>query len=106
MVRDILPGLARSIKLRQKKVGTGSSTSNLDDESAAIIAQTASTLESSLKDSRILLANISTTSSDWLESSVKDANENALFEVNKTYIKTIGELKGRSFLIEETIKQK
>ena len=27
-------------------------------------------------------------------------------EVNKTYIKTIGELKGRSFLIEEAIKQK
>jgi hypothetical protein len=106
MVRDILPGLARSIKLRQKKVGTGSSTSNLDEESAAIIAQTASTLESSLKDSRTLLTNISTTSSDWLESSIKEVNEKTLLDVNKSYIKTIGELKGRSFLIEETIKQK
>jgi hypothetical protein len=106
IVRDVLPVLARSIKLREKKVGTGSASNSLDDESITTIAQTASTLESSLKDSRVLLASISTTSSDWLESSIKDVNEKALVNVNKSYIKTIGELKGRSFLIEETIKQK
>ena len=105
IVRDILPALARSIKLRKKKV-SNASVSSLDEESASIIDQTATTLEVSLNDSRTLLAKVSTESSQWLESSLKEANEKNLLEVNKTYIKTIGELKGRSFLIEEAIKQK
>jgi hypothetical protein len=105
MVRDVLPILARSIKLRKKKVSTSTSGS-LDDESIATINQTASTLEGSLKDSRNLLTNISTASSTWLDSSVQNVNEKSLLDINKTFIKTIGELKGRSFLIEETINQK
>ena len=105
IVRDILPVLARSIKLRKKKVGNNSSSS-LDDETNTILAQTATTLEGSLNDSRTLLSNVSSASSNWLESSVKNVNEGTLLELNKSYIKTIGELKGRNFLIEETIKQK
>jgi len=83
IVRDILPAIARSLKLREKKVGTGS-VSSLDDEGSEIMGQTATTLETSLK----------------------DVNNKTLLDINKTYIKTIGELKGRSFLIEQTIKQK
>jgi hypothetical protein len=105
IVRDILPVLARSIKLRKKKVGNNSGSS-LDDETNTVLAQTATTLEGSLSDSRTLLSNVSSASSDWLESSVKNVNEGTLLNLNKSYIKTIGELKGRSFLIEETIKQK
>ena len=105
MVRDILPVLARSIKLRKKKVSNVAS-STLDEESSATISQTAETLENSLQESRNLLSNVSSTSSLWLDSSIKNANEKALLEVNKTFLKTIGELKGRSFLLEETIKQK
>jgi F0F1-type ATP synthase membrane subunit b/b' len=106
MVRDILPVLARSIKLRKKKVGGTSEGSSLDEETNAIIAQTATTLEGSLKDSQSLLSSVSTASSEWLDSSVKNVNESTLLDLNKTYIKTIGELKGRSFLIEQAIKQK
>jgi|TARA_B110000971_G_scaffold210692_1_gene238170 hypothetical protein len=106
MVRDILPVLARSIKLRKKKVGGTSGESSLDGETNAIIAQTATTLEGSLKDSQSLLSSVSTASSEWLDSSVKNVNESTLLDLNKTYIKTIGELKGRSFLIEQAIKQK
>jgi hypothetical protein len=105
IVRDILPAVARSLKLRQKKVGT-SGVSSLDDESTEVVAQTAATLETSLKDSRALLTHISATSSNWLETSLKDVNNKTLLDLNKNYIKTIGELKGRSFLIEQTIKQK
>ena len=90
----------------KKKVGESSGSSSLEGETDAIIAQTSATLETSLNDSRTLLSNVSTASSEWLESSVKTVNEDTLLELNKTYIKTIGELKGRSFLIEETIKQK
>jgi len=40
IVRDILPELARSIKLRKKKVGTdNSSSTSLDDESLAVSTQ-------------------------------------------------------------------
>jgi len=105
IVRDILPAIARSLKLREKKVGTGS-VSSLDDEGSEIMGQTATTLETSLNNSRTLLGNISSTSTDWLETSLKDVNNKTLLDINKTYIKTIGELKGRSFLIEQTIKQK
>jgi len=105
IIRDILPAIARSLKLRQKKVGTGS-VSSLDDEGTEIVDQTAVTLETSLNNSRTLLGNISSTSTDWLETSLKDVNNKTLLDLNKNYIKTIGELKGRSFLIEQTIKQK
>jgi len=105
IVRDILPAVARSLKLREKKVGTGS-VSSLDDESAEVSGQTALTLEGSLKDSRTLLAHISSTSTTWLETSLKDVNNKTLLDLNKNFVKTIGELKGRSYLIEQTIKQK
>jgi hypothetical protein len=107
IVRDILPELARSIKLRKKKVGTdNSSSTSLDDESLAVSTQTAITLENSLKESRTLLVNVSTSTSDWLNSSLKEVNETTLIDLNKNYIKTIGELKGRSYLLEQAIKQK
>jgi hypothetical protein len=107
IVRDILPELARSIKLRKKKVGTdNSSSTSLDDESLAVSTQTATTLENSLKESRTLLVNVSTSTSDWLNSSLKEVNETTLIDLNKNYIKTIGELKGRSYLLEQAIKQK
>jgi hypothetical protein len=107
VVRDILPELARSIKLRKKKVGGDvSEGSPLDLEVSEVSAQTNSTLESSLSDSRTLLSNVATSSSNWLDSSLTNVNEKTLLDLNKTYIKTIGELKGRSFLLEQTIKQK
>jgi F0F1-type ATP synthase membrane subunit b/b' len=105
IVRDVLPVLARSIKLRQKKVG-GGNMSALEEEAVSINSQTSSTLETSLKDSRTLLTTVSTSSTQWLESSLSSINESTLLDLNKSYIKTIGELKGRSFLLEQTIKQK
>jgi F0F1-type ATP synthase membrane subunit b/b' len=105
IVRDVLPVLARSIKLRQKKVG-GGNMSALEEEAVSINSQTSSTLETSLKDSRTLLTTVSTSSTQWLESSLSSINESTLLDLNKSYIKTIGEFKGRSFLLEQTIKQK
>ena len=95
------------LRLRKKKVGTdNSSSTSLDDESLAVSTQTATTLENSLKESRTLLVNVSTSTSDWLNSSLKEVNETTLIDLNKNYIKTIGELKGRSYLLEQAIKQK
>jgi len=106
MVRDILPELARSIKLRKKKVGENTSGSSLNDEVITVTTQTASTLEGSLNDSRTLLSSVSTSTSTWLTTSLKGVNETTLVDLNKSYIKTIGELKGRSYLLEQSIKEK
>jgi len=105
ITKNILPVLARSIKLRKKKVSNIGIT-NLDQEGEEVIKQTATTLETSLKDSQVLLNNLSSSSSEWLTQSINDANETTLLNLNKNYIKVIGELKGRSYLIEEVIKQK
>jgi F0F1-type ATP synthase membrane subunit b/b' len=105
ITKNILPVLARSIKLRKKKVSNVGIT-NLDQEGEEVIKQTATTLETSLKDSQVLLNNLSSSSSEWLTKSINDANESTLLNLNKNYIKVIGELKGRSYLIEEVIKQK
>jgi|TARA_B110001452_G_C15186014_1_gene411941 hypothetical protein len=106
MVRDILPELARSIKLRKKKVGENTSGASLNDEVIIVTTQTASTLEGSLNDSRTLLSSVSTSTSTWLTTSLKGVNETTLVDLNKSYIKTIGELKGRSYLLEQSIKEK
>jgi F0F1-type ATP synthase membrane subunit b/b' len=105
IVKNILPVLARSIKLRKKKVDN-TSVSTLDNEGAEVVSKTASILEGSLRESQSLLSNVSVSSSNWLDSSVKEVNEKTLLDLNKNYIKVIGELKGRSFLIEEVIRQK
>jgi len=105
ITKNILPVLARSIKLRKKKVSNIGIT-NLDQEGEEVIKQTATTLETSLKDSQVLLNNLSSYSSEWLTKSINDANETTLLNLNINYIKVIGELKGRSYLIEEVIKQK
>jgi F0F1-type ATP synthase membrane subunit b/b' len=105
IVKNILPVLARSIKLRKKKVDN-TSVSTLDNEGDEVVSKTASILEGSLRESQSLLSNVSVSSSNWLDNSVKEVNEKTLLDLNKNYIKVIGELKGRSFLIEEVIRQK
>ena len=105
IVKNILPVLARSIKLRKKKVDN-TSVSTLDNEGAEVVSKTASILEGSLRESQSLLSNVSVSSTNWLDNSVKEVNEKTLLDLNKNYIKVIGELKGRSFLIEEVIRQK
>jgi len=103
--KNILPAIARSIKLREKKVDNSSVTS-LDDESNNVIENTSLLLETSLKDSQELLSKVSTSSANWLNSTIKDTNEQVFKNANQNYVKVIGELRGRSFLIEETISSK
>lgn len=103
--KNILPAIARSIKLREKKVDNSSVTS-LDDESNNVIENTSLLLETSLKDSQELLLKVSTSSANWLNSTIKDTNEQVFKNANQNYVKVIGELRGRSFLIEETISSK
>jgi len=105
IVQNILPQIAQSIKLRKKKVG-GTGNTSFDDEALKVSEATSKTLEVSLKDSQALLSNISNESSEWLKMYINKSNEETLLTLNKNYVKILGELKGRSFLIEEVIKKK
>jgi F0F1-type ATP synthase membrane subunit b/b' len=105
VLNNILPNISRVLKLRRKQINAGDG-SVIGEEHKAVMATTSGVLETSLKDSTTFLNNVRNSSSEWLEASLKEANEKTLAELNKNYLKNIGELKGQSLLINEIIKQK
>ena len=105
VLNNILPNISRVLKLRRKQISAGES-SVIGEEHKAIVATTSGVLETSLKDSTTFLSNVRNSSSAWLEASLKEANEKTLLELNKNYLKSVGELKGQSLLINDIIKQK
>jgi uncharacterized membrane protein YhiD involved in acid resistance len=105
VLNNILPNISRVLKLRRKRISSEGS-SVLSEEHNTVMTTTSDVLETSLKDSTTFLSNVRTSSSTWLEVSLEEANEKTLLDLNKTYLKNIGELKGQSLLITDIIKQK
>jgi F0F1-type ATP synthase membrane subunit b/b' len=105
ILNNILPNVARALKLRRKQISAGES-SVINEEHNAVMASTSGVLETSLKDSTNFLSNVRNSSSEWLSASLQEANEKTLLELNKSYLKSVGELKGQSLLINDIIKQK
>jgi hypothetical protein len=105
VLNNILPNIARALKLRRKQINAGDG-SVIGDEHKAVMTTTSGVLETSLKDSTTFLTNVRNSSSAWLEASLQEANEKTLLELNKSYLKSIGELKGQSLLITDIIKKK
>jgi F0F1-type ATP synthase membrane subunit b/b' len=105
ILNNILPNIARVLKLRRKQISAGEG-STINEEHKAVMSTTSGVLESSLNDSTTFLSNVRNSSSDWLEASLKEANEKTLLELNRNYLKSVGELKGQSLLINDIIKQK
>ena len=105
ILRNVLPAISRVLKLRRKSISAEGS-SVLTEEHNAVMTKTSDVLETSLKDSTAFLSSVRVSSSKWLEDSLKEANEKTLLDLNKGYLKSIGELKGQSLLITEIIKQK
>lgn len=105
ILNNILPNISRVLKLRRKQISVGDN-SVINEEYKTVMNTTSGVIEVSLKDSTSFLSNTRDSSSIWLKTSLKEANEKTLLELNKTYLKSIGELKGQSFLINNIIKQK
>jgi F-type H+-transporting ATPase subunit b len=105
VLNNVLPEISRVLKLRRKRISSEGS-SVLSEEHQAVMVTTSDVLETSLTDSKLFLSNVRESSSVWLESSLKEANEKTLLGLNKTYLKNIGELKGQSLLITDIIKGK
>ena len=105
ILNNILPSIARVLKLRQKQISVGDG-SVVSEEHNAVMTSTSGVLENSVKDSTTFLSNVRNSREIWLENSLKEANEKTLLELNKNYLKSVGELKGQSLLINDIIKQK
>jgi len=105
ILNNILPNISRVLKLRRKQISVGDN-SVINEEYKTVMNTTSGVIEVSLKDSTSFLSNTRDSSSIWLKTSLKEANEKTLLELNKTYLKSIGGLKGQSFLINNIIKQK
>lgn len=105
VLQNILPEVARVLKLRRKRMSSESSNT-LSEEHKEVMTTTSGVLETSLKDSTTFLTNVRVSSSEWLEASLKEANEKTLLDLNKGYLKSVGELKGQSLLINNIIKNK
>jgi len=105
ILNNILPNISRVLKLRRKQINAGDS-SIIGEEYKTVLNTTSGIIEISLKDSTSFLSNSRNSSTVWLETSLKEANEKTLLELNKNYLKSVGELKGQSLLINNIIKQK
>jgi len=105
VLNNILPNISRVLKLRRKKISSEGSSSFLEEHNSVMVT-TSNVLEESLINSTTSLSKTRISTFDWLEVSLKEANEKTLLDLNKTYLKNIGELKGQSLLITDIIKQK
>ena len=105
ILNNVLPGIATVLKLRRKQITAGEG-SVMGNEHKEVMESTSAVLETSLKDSTTFLGTVRNSSSEWLTASLNEANEKTLLDLNKAYLKNIGELKGQSFLINDIIKQK
>jgi hypothetical protein len=102
VLNNILPNISRGLKLRRKQISAGE-VSIIGEEHKVVMMTTSGVLEVSLNDSKNFLSNVRNSTSTWLEVSLKEANEKTLLELNKTYLKSLGELKGQSLLINDII---
>jgi len=105
ILNNVLPNIARSLKLRRKQISAADG-SIIGEEHKAIMTSTSNILETSVKDSTSFLSTVRNSSSEWLTASLNEANEKTLLELNKNYLKNVGELKGQSFLINDIITKK
>jgi len=105
VLNNILPNISRVLKLRRKKISSEGSFI-LSEEHNSVMTNTSNVLEESLINSTLSLSKTRTSTFSWLEISLKEANEKTLLDLNKTYLKNVGELKGQSLLITDIIKQK
>ena len=105
VLNNILPNISRVLKLRRKKISSEGSSVFLEEHNSVMVT-TSNVLEESLINSTTSLSKTRISTFDWLEVSLKEANEKTLLDLNKTYLKNIGELKGQSLLITDIIKQK
>lgn len=103
-LRYVLPNISQSLKTRKKKMESGSEgLTNFQEEELKVAKNYDQILARSLNESRELISQAVQSSSDWMEATTRKTNESELLNVNQQYIKTIGEISGQKYLIQNCI---
>lgn len=103
-LRYVLPNISQSLKTRKKKMESGSEgLTNFQEEELKVAKNYDQILARSLNESRELISQAVQSSSDWMEATTRKTNESDLLNVNQQYIKTIGEISGQKYLIQNCI---
>lgn len=105
-LRFILPTIAEILKVRQKKIEYNSTQlTSFKEEESFVTEQYETVLRNSLVESQKLLTEAVQSSLLWLETSMKKTNESTLLDMNKEYIKAVGEISGQKYLVQSCIHE-
>lgn len=105
-LKHVIPNISESLKTRKKKIESSSEgLTNFQEEEAMVTKHYDEILAKSLNESRELLTKTVQSSSDWLDATTRKTNESMLLDMNKEYIKTIGEISGQKYLIKNCIQK-
>ena len=107
MVKNILPQLARSIKLRKKKIvgKEAEDSSSKNTETSLLNKEIEGNLIPSIVSTQSLLLDIYSSSASWYETSLKETNTKILYNSNVLYLKTVAEFIVSISILENKIKK-
>jgi|TARA_B100000780_G_C20999651_1_gene399956 F-type H+-transporting ATPase subunit b len=104
-IQTYLPGLARILKVRKKKVEFAlKQGSSFSDERDSTVASYENVFVNSANESREMLTSFSNESNDWLNETRTGINASNLEKLNQDYILINGELRGKRFVIQQLTK--
>lgn len=105
-LRFLLPTISQILKIRRKKLESDSKQlTSFKEEESFVIEHYETVLRKTFVECQKLLMEALDSSLSWLETSLKKTNESTLLEMNKEYIKTVGEISGKKHLIQSCVHQ-
>lgn len=105
-LRYLLPTISKILKVRQNKIESNNKQlTNFKEEESFVTENYETVLRNSLIESQKLLTEAIQSSLVWLDTSMKKTNESMLLEMNKEYIKAVGEISGKKHLVQSCIHE-
>ncbi len=105
-LRYLLPTISQILKVRQNKIESNNKQlTNFKEEESFVTENYETVLRNSLIESQKLLTEAIQSSLVWLDTSMKKTNESMLLEMNKEYIKAVGEISGKKHLVQSCIHE-
>lgn len=103
-LKYVIPNISQSLKARKKKIDSSSEgVSHFQEEEIKVADDYDQVVAQALNESRELMSQTIHSSSNWLQETSRKTNEGDLLAANQEYIKTIGEMSGQKFLIQNCI---
>lgn len=103
-LRYLLPTVGKILKVRKNKIESNNKQlTSFKEEESFVTENYETVLRNSLIESQKLLTEAIQSSLVWLDTSMKKTNESMLLEMNKEYIKAVGEISGKKHLVQSCI---